>query len=315
MARRGDGIYKRGKTWWLDFVHRGERHVERIGKGINRTVVGEIASVRRGAILKGDAGIGRKRKDLPFDEAQKLVMAWAASTLKANSVESYRRCFKKLAAFFGGKRLGEISPFLVEKYKQERVTAGAKVRVNRELAALKSTFNRCREWGKFEGENPVEKVKMRKEARGSERFIDHEQEAKILAVAGEPLRTILLTGIYGGLRLEAEALSLRWSGVDLQRRLLTVEAGVRRTASGERCRSTPDSVRRSRRFERALQKPPNSSLQPAAARGRASAFAPSGACGTRPGGRQARRIASPRLPAYLASRLAMAASTSERSRN
>jgi hypothetical protein len=29
MARRGDGIYLRGKTWWLDFVHRGERHVLR----------------------------------------------------------------------------------------------------------------------------------------------------------------------------------------------------------------------------------------------------------------------------------------------
>ena len=45
MARRGDGIYLRGKTWWLDFVHRGERHVLRIGSNINRTVAKEIASV------------------------------------------------------------------------------------------------------------------------------------------------------------------------------------------------------------------------------------------------------------------------------
>lgn len=29
MARRGDGVYQRGKTWWLDFTHRGERHVLR----------------------------------------------------------------------------------------------------------------------------------------------------------------------------------------------------------------------------------------------------------------------------------------------
>ena len=42
MARRGDGIYQRGKTWWLDFVHEGRRHVVRIGKGINRTVAGEL---------------------------------------------------------------------------------------------------------------------------------------------------------------------------------------------------------------------------------------------------------------------------------
>ena len=58
MARRGDGLYQRGKTWWLDFTHDGRRHVARLGKGINRTVAGELAAVKRAAILKGEAGIG-----------------------------------------------------------------------------------------------------------------------------------------------------------------------------------------------------------------------------------------------------------------
>ena len=58
MARRGDGIYLRGRTWWLDFLHEGKRHVVRIGKGINRTAAGEIARVQRAAILKGEVGIG-----------------------------------------------------------------------------------------------------------------------------------------------------------------------------------------------------------------------------------------------------------------
>lgn len=35
MARPGDGIYQRGRTWWLGFVHRGERHLVRIGSKIN----------------------------------------------------------------------------------------------------------------------------------------------------------------------------------------------------------------------------------------------------------------------------------------
>ena len=30
MARRGDGIYQRGETWWLDFTHEGKRHVARL---------------------------------------------------------------------------------------------------------------------------------------------------------------------------------------------------------------------------------------------------------------------------------------------
>ena len=53
MARRGDGLYQRGKTWWLDFTHRGERHVVRLGRNISRTVAGELARVQRAAVLKG----------------------------------------------------------------------------------------------------------------------------------------------------------------------------------------------------------------------------------------------------------------------
>jgi hypothetical protein len=43
MARRGDGIYLRSSTWWLDFRHEGQRHVVRLGKNISRTVARELA--------------------------------------------------------------------------------------------------------------------------------------------------------------------------------------------------------------------------------------------------------------------------------
>jgi hypothetical protein len=37
MARRGDGIYQRGRTWWLDFTHQGNRHTGRaIGHDASR---------------------------------------------------------------------------------------------------------------------------------------------------------------------------------------------------------------------------------------------------------------------------------------
>jgi hypothetical protein len=52
MARRGDGVYLRGKTWWLDFVHEGRRYHARLGKSISRPAAREIASVKRAEILK-----------------------------------------------------------------------------------------------------------------------------------------------------------------------------------------------------------------------------------------------------------------------
>jgi integrase len=45
-----------------------------------------------------------------------------------------------------------------------------------------------------------------------------------LTTASEPLRTIILVGIYAGLRIFAEALTLRWVNIDLVKGFLTVEA-------------------------------------------------------------------------------------------
>jgi hypothetical protein len=70
MARRGKGLVLRGKTWWLDFTFRGIRHQNRFGKSINKTVAGELAAVERSKILRGEAGIGgKKRKDITFEKA------------------------------------------------------------------------------------------------------------------------------------------------------------------------------------------------------------------------------------------------------
>ena len=57
-------------------------------------------------------------------------------------------------ASFAGKRLSELTVWLVEKHKRARLEAGAKVMVNRELDLLSNLFNRCREWKLYEGDNP-----------------------------------------------------------------------------------------------------------------------------------------------------------------
>lgn len=236
MARHGDGLYLRGQTWYLDCRLNGARHVVRLGKGIARHVAKEIAQVKRGAILKGEAGIGKKAKDLNFDEARKKFEAWADASKKPGTAQAYKECLRRLAESFSGSRLSALSPFLVEKHKQRRIQAGARVRANRELAVLKSLFNRCREWKLFEGENPVESVKLLKEPRQRLRFLEPEEEDRLLAACAEPLRTLILIGTNCGLRLKSEALTLRWADVDVLRRTLTVAAayaksGTSRTVS------------------------------------------------------------------------------------
>jgi integrase len=237
MARRGDGIYQRSRTWWLDFTHEGKRHVVRIGKGINRTVAGEIAGVKRAGVLKGEAGIGGpKRADLTLDKAAELFLTWTEANKRRRTLRTYRQCVERLKTAFAGRRLGEISAFDLERYKRGRIDAGVTVMVNRELACLRALYNRCREWGKYEGDNPAARVKPLRESPGRLRFLEHAEEALLLAAAGEPLRTMILVGIYAGLRLLSEALTLRWADVDLTRGLVTVQAAY---AKSGKTRSVP----------------------------------------------------------------------------
>src|SRR5690349_4705861 len=100
MARRGDGLYLRGKTWRLDFVHQRKRHVVTIGKNISKTVAGEIASVKRAAILKGEAGIGHKRKDILFEKAADEFLTWAKANKRPKTARSYDQCITKLKKSF-----------------------------------------------------------------------------------------------------------------------------------------------------------------------------------------------------------------------
>ncbi len=86
------------------------------------------------------------------------------------------------------------------------------------------------------GTNPVASVKMLKEPRQRLRFLERQEEARLLAKCAEPLRTIVLLGTNCGLRLKSEALTLRWADVDVGRRTLTVAAayaksGISRTVS------------------------------------------------------------------------------------
>lgn len=223
MARHGDALYQRGETWYLGCSINGTRYQKRIGKGITRTVARKMADVLRGKILTGDLGIGKKTKDLSFDEASKKFEDWATANKKLGTAQHYQECLRQLASSFAGKRLSQLSSFAVEGYKQKRLKT-ARVCVNRELAVLKSLFNRCKEWKLFEGENPVKSVKLLNEPRKRLRFLEPDEEARLLAACAEPLRTMIVIGTNCGLRLKSEALTLRWADVDLERKTLTVQA-------------------------------------------------------------------------------------------
>ena len=130
---------------------------------------------------------------------------------------------QQLGQTFANKSHGHICSFDVERHKRQRAET-ARVCANREIATLKSLFNRVKAWGLYEGENPVLGIKMLEEPKRRLRYLEQAEEVRLLAVAAPLLRALITVGTNTGIRIKAEGLTLKWSDVDLTRNLLTVQA-------------------------------------------------------------------------------------------
>ncbi|MBX3347776.1 MAG: site-specific integrase [Nitrospira sp.] len=223
MGRTGNGLYRRGRTiYWESWIE-GIRYRRRIGD-VPWKIALDISRKMRIEIIEGNFNYGRKTKDLSFDDAREKFESWAIANKRPASVRTYLECLRRLAPSFSGKMLSEISPFLIEAHRHKRIKEGAKVRVNREISLLKNLCNRMKQWGLYEGDNPAAAVKLTKEPKQRLRFLEPEEETLLLSKCEEPLRTMIVIGIYCGVRLKSEGLTLRWADIDFTRSLLSVQS-------------------------------------------------------------------------------------------
>ena len=128
-------------------------------------------------------------------------------------------CIKCLNAYFGEKYLSEITPFLIEGFKAQRMKVVKPATVNRALACLKSMFNRAITWGKFRGDNPVKAVKFFKEESGRLRFLEKFEIAKLLENCNSYLKSIVILALNTGMR-RGEIYNLQWQDLDFTHGLI-----------------------------------------------------------------------------------------------
>ena len=212
---------KRGQ-WYIDYYVEGRRVREKIGP--SKRLAGRALTARRGEIITGRFRLDDARRSPRFEELAKEYLAWA----KANK-RAWRRDETHVAHLrraLDGRRLREISPWLVEKYKRERLAAKVKERpirpttINRELSCLRRMFNLARQWGKAE-QNPVRGVKFFPEDGQRERILSPDEIQPLLGACTDAWRPIVLLALNTGMR-RGEILGLTWEQVDLSHRVITL---------------------------------------------------------------------------------------------
>jgi integrase len=140
-------------------------------------------------------------------------------TLKSNLRD--QSSFNHLSGYFKGMRLVEIVPARISEYKSLRMSEGAKpATLSRELEVFRHSLNLAvREWEWME-RTPFEKVRIERVNNRIERWLTREEEIRLLDASLSWLRDIIIFALNTGMR-QAEILNLKWTEVDLFRRIVT----------------------------------------------------------------------------------------------
>lgn len=161
-------MYRRGEYWYIDYYFEDKRIREKVGP--SRKEARDALGKRLAEIREGKFFDRRKEVKVKFEEFVPEFLKWSrANKLSSRSDET---SMAHLIKHFKGKYLYQITSWQVEKYKAERVKVVSQATVNRELASLKTFFNKAIQAGKA-GENPVSEMTL----RYAHLALEHKQKA------------------------------------------------------------------------------------------------------------------------------------------
>jgi integrase len=203
--------------YWVYLRYRGRQIWERIGPSL--TVARDQERLIRARLVSDDYASTVKATKLEsfFD---KHFLPWAKRE-KDSWQKDASRFMNHILQFFGNCRMRSITPFQVERFKEVRIGEGAKnSTVNRDLALLKSMFNKAARWGLYQGQNPVSAAGMLPEDNAHvARCLGEEEAERLLGELPGETKPIFEFLLATGLRV-SNVLNLTWEQIDKANRII-----------------------------------------------------------------------------------------------
>ena len=218
--------------WFIDLTYKGKR-IRQFGGYTKEQARNTLAKIR---LERLDEKLGFSRpktlEPVPFESfADEFLEIYSKQNKR-----SWKRdelSLKNLKRYFQGKALQDIGPEHVERFKAQRKTDTVErfkatkktpispTTINRELACLKTLFNKAVEWGRIE-KNTVRAVKKFKEDNARERILTADEARRLIENSSDSIRPVLIIALNTGMRRN-EILSLKWPNVDLLRGYIFIE--------------------------------------------------------------------------------------------
>jgi integrase len=238
MARKGGrdrGLFERPKgsgIWWIHY-HDGDgrKHREKVGpKGLARArYMQRKTEIREGRYFPDTRG-----RAVLFDE---LLEAYRTEKEReGKAVMDSDIGFRRLLERFGGRRADSIATREVKEWRDELLEGHTPATVNRHLTILRAVLRMAVRDKRIDS-GALPEIEPFEENNERTRWLNDEEEARLMAAAPEYLRPALLVDIHTGLR-RGELLNLRWDDIDF----LGQSIRVRESKSGKGRNVPMDSV-------------------------------------------------------------------------
>ena len=219
-------IRPHGRGWQLIYQVAGQRHWETIHVR-DRTEAIRILKIREGEALDL-----RKPPEVVSSPTFNELARGVETDYQINrrrTLKDLRLRLKHLRVSFGEFVASEITGERVREYIVRRQREGAASgSINRELAALKRTLNLAVQAGRL---HRVPEIPRLKEASPRQGFFEPEQFLGVLNVLPDHLRPVARFAYFTGWRL-SEVVSLAWSQVELNARVLRLWPGTTKNDEG-----------------------------------------------------------------------------------
>src|SRR6185369_12674899 len=224
-------VFKRGGRWHFTKTINGARYRGALKTARTKLQAEEAERAILLTVHQGTYALCQDKQTLA-DFVEETYLPWAKANKRSWQIDTSR--LKPIREFFGKKRLGDISPFLIESFKIRRMKAeivykkSSKPRtpasVNRELCLLSKILALAVRDRKI-ADNPCRHVNLLSGERSRTRYLSPDEENRLLPqLVGvrAHLMPIVILDLNTGLR-EMELLTLKPEHIDFHRDVIYVK--------------------------------------------------------------------------------------------
>lgn len=241
---KNDGLYCRGKVWWMNFTVNGKAYQRSTGTEDKELAVKILEKVKAEIVLGKwfDRDEKEEKHIYTFGELAVKYLDYC----RARSHKKWKDSVVKILVddFGANTLLDDFTTKKVEDFQTERLKAGtprkgkdgsmvvkpnSPGRVNRLISVLRHMLNKATDWKMMDGEVRKE-IKFEKLPEENERlrFLSREEMDLLVSCCATPvLRAIVITALNTGMR-KGEILGLVWEEVDFKHGFIRIEGHRRK---------------------------------------------------------------------------------------